>query len=117
MIVNVNGEKFAVSVSYDDTNTTSTLTESPVIQGETPEVSGETKEVVAPLEGIFFLTKESSEKAVKVGDTIKEGDLLGYIEAMKTMNAIKAESDGIIASIQKENGADVEEEDVLFLIK
>ena len=49
------------------------------------------REVAAPLEGKFFLTKNAQETPLKVGDKVKEGDLLCYVEAMKTYNAIRAE--------------------------
>lgn len=117
MIVDVNGEKFAVKVSYDDMLGSNASVEKEPVQPEKQVTSENASEVVAPLEGIFFLTKESSETAVKVGDKIEEGDRLGYIEAMKTMNAIKAEQRGEIVAILKNNGADVEEEDVLFVIR
>lgn len=117
MIIDVNGEKFAVSISYDDTTSSPSPVSISADEPSTKSISTNIEEVEAPLGGIFFLTKESSETPVKVGDTIKKGDLLGYIEAMKTMNAIKADSNGVIEAIKKANGADVEEEDILFLIK
>lgn len=119
MVVDVNGEKFAVTVSYDGAPAAAAVASSAAPQPVVAPAasSGESKEVQAPLEGIFFLTKESSETPVKVGDVIKEGDLLGYIEAMKTMNAIRAEFGGKIVEIGKSNGADVEEDDVLFRIQ
>ena len=70
-------------------------------------------EVIAPLEGKFMLTKDTSEKALKVGDMVKEGDLVCYIESMKTYNAIVAEKAGKVVGILKSNGDSVEEDDVL----
>ena len=75
------------------------------------------KEIVAPLEGKFYLTKESSETPLKVGDNVKEGDLIGYIEAMKTFNAIKADKAGKVAEIGYTSGSEVEEDDVLVKIQ
>lgn len=49
------------------------------------------KEVLSPLEGKFFLIKNASDTPVKVGDVVKEGDVLCYVEAMKTYNAVRAE--------------------------
>lgn len=73
--------------------------------------------VLAPLEGKFYLTKDSSETAIKVGDTIGAGDLIGYVEAMKTYNAIKADVGGQVVELVQNSGSDVEEDDVLVRIK
>ncbi len=78
--------------------------------------TGESKEVLSPLEGKFFLTKDSSETPLKVGDTVKEGDLLGYVEAMKTYNAIRAEFGGVVKEICLANGESVSEDDTLKII-
>ena len=121
MFVDVNGEKFRVSVSYgEQTAEPVAAAESPapataVAQpvASTPSGNGASYEVLAPLEGKFYLTKESSEKPLNVGDQIKSGDLVGYVEAMKTFNAIRSERDGKVLEICFKSGADVEEDDVL----
>jgi len=113
IFVDVNGEKFKVGISYDE-NEKSEPT--PVPAAKTPEVvqpSGGTIEIIAPLEGKFMFTKDSSESALKIGDVVKEGDLICYIESMKTYNAIVAEKGGKVVSILKANGDNVEEDDVL----
>ena len=117
MIVDVNGEKFKVGVSYDD-----------IAEAAAPASNGSAakeeaapaatngsvaSEVIAPLEGKFMLTKDTSETALKVGDTVKEGDLICYIESMKTYNAVVAESEGTVVGILKANGDNVDEDDVL----
>lgn len=117
MFVDVDGEKFKVSVSYDETNAASVTAKPETVAAPAPSSNGQLKEIIAPLEGKFYLTKESSEKAIKVGDTIKEGDLIGYIEAMKTFNAIKADKAGQIVEIAFDSGVEVEEDDVLVKIK
>ena len=81
-----------------------------------PVASGNMQEVQSPLEGKFYLTKNTSETAIKVGDMIKEGDLIGYVEAMKTFNAIRSDKAGKVAQILKSVGEDVEEDEVLVLI-
>lgn len=120
MVVNVDNESFVVNISYPNTEGgavhvaqkgQNTVENSAVV---TPPTGGQLKEVLSPLEGKFFLTKESSEKALKVGDTIKEGDLIGYIESMKTYNAISAEEAGIVREICFANGDSVDEDDILI---
>jgi len=118
MFIEVDGEKFKVSVSYNETSSEE-KTESQTAVEATPSVAtgkGELKEILAPLEGKFYLTKESSEKPLKVGDTIGKGDLIGYIEAMKTFNAIRTDKPGKVVEIVCASGSDVEEDDVLVKI-
>ena len=116
MVIDVNGEKFKVGVSYDGAEAAPVAASSaaPAKEEAAPAVNGSVaSEVIAPLEGKFMLTKDTSETALKVGDTIKEGDLVCYIESMKTYNAVVAESDGTVTAILKANGDNVDEDDVL----
>lgn len=113
MIVDVNGEKFKVGISYDENET---VTEKPA-ETKVPQpakINGTAIDIVSPLEGKFMLTKDTSEKAIKVGDEIREGDLVCYIESMKTYNAIVSEKAGKVAEIVVANGDAVEEDDVLI---
>jgi pyruvate carboxylase subunit B len=52
-----------------------------------------------------------------VGDVIKKGDLLCYIESMKTYNAISSDSDGKVIEICFNNSDAVQEDDVLFKLQ
>ena len=70
-----------------------------------------------PLEGKFFLVKNASDTPVKVGDVVKEGDVLCYVEAMKTYNAVRAEFGGTITAICLSSGDAVSEDDVLMTIQ
>ena len=70
----------------------------------------------SPLEGKFFLTKESSEKGIKVGDIIKKGDTVAYVEAMKVINAITSDVSGTVAEILVQTGTDVEEDENIIKI-
>ena len=54
---------------------------------------------------------------LKVGDTVKKGQTVCYIEAMKTFNAIAAECDGVITEICHNSGDTISEDDVLMKIK
>ncbi|WP_339738351.1 biotin/lipoyl-containing protein [uncultured Sunxiuqinia sp.] len=120
MIIDVDGEQFRVSVAYGDSQPAATSAQpatAPAAPASAPVASGPAKEVVAPLEGKFYLTKESSEKPIKVGDVIQEGDLIGYVEAMKTFNAIKSDVSGRVVELPAANGSEVEEDDVLVKIQ
>jgi len=118
--VDINGEKFVVSVSYGDSDTGSSSTESPkstqAIASSAP-ASSETKAVTAPLEGNYYKTKDSSEKAVKPGDEIKEGDIIGYIESMKVYNAITSDVSGKVVEVCFSDGESVEEDDILIKVQ
>ena len=53
---------------------------------------------------------------VQVGDTVKKGDTLCIIEAMKLLNEIEAEEDGVIKEVLVENGQPVEFGQPLFIL-
>ena len=111
--VNVNGEKFHVSISYNgdsDNGSESTTASTP----QTASSNEAAKEILAPLEGKVYLTKDSSETPKKVGDQVNKGDIICYIEAMKVTNAVKADQSGTIVEICMKDGEDVFDDDVLM---
>ena len=74
-------------------------------------------EVKAPMIGTYYQAAEPGAEAfVKVGDPVSEGDTLCIIEAMKMMNKIESDADGIIERVLVQNGDPVEFDEVLFLI-
>ncbi len=71
----------------------------------------------APMVGTFYRSSGPDAAAfVEVGQTVKEGDTLCIIEAMKLMNEIEADASGVIKSIQVENGQAVEYGQPMFVI-
>jgi acetyl-CoA carboxylase biotin carboxyl carrier protein len=73
--------------------------------------------ILAPMIGTFFLTPEPGTEAfVKVGDEVSQGDTLCIIEAMKMMNQIESDVDGIVERILVQSGDPVEYDQALFLI-
>jgi acetyl-CoA carboxylase biotin carboxyl carrier protein len=79
---------------------------------------GKFVKVVAPMVGTFYRAPApDAPPYVQAGDTVKEGQVLGIIEAMKLMNEIKAETAGKIAKIKYENGQPVEFGQPLFLVE
>ena len=71
----------------------------------------------APMVGTFYRSSGPDAAAfVEVGQTVKEGDTLCIIEAMKLMNEIEADVSGVIKSIQVENGQAVEYGQPMFVI-
>jgi len=74
-------------------------------------------EVKAPMIGTYYQASEPNAEAfVKVGDPVSEGDTVCIIEAMKMMNKIECDVDGIVERILVQNGDPVEYDEVLFLI-
>ena len=111
--VSVNGQTYEVNIAYG--NEVPTATTAPAAGAAVP--AGEGEDLLAPLEGKFYLVKDNSETPKKVGDSIQEGDVLGYIEAMKTFNAIRADKAGVITAILVNSGDSVEEDDPIFKIQ
>ena len=80
------------------------------------EISG--TPVKAPLIGTFYCAPSPDEKAfVEVGQSVKQGDVVGIIEAMKLMNEITAPADGVVKCIYAENGRMVEYGEVLMVLE
>ena len=113
MHIEINGEKYEVKVSYEDTQTIPE--QKPNADSSISQLSSNgNKEILAPIEGNFMLTKNNSEKPLKIGDQVKDGDLIGYIEAMKVYNAIHADKSGTVTEICSQDGAHVDEDDLLI---
>ena len=75
-------------------------------------------EVKAPMLGVFYASPApEAAPFVQIGDTVKKGDVLCIIEAMKLMNEIAAETDGEIEEICPANGQIVEFAQTLFVLR
>lgn len=74
--------------------------------------------VKSPLVGTFYAApSETAEAFVNVGSVVKKGQTLGIVEAMKLMNEIDSEFDGIVEEILVKNGDTVEYGQPLFRIR
>ncbi len=74
--------------------------------------------VRSPIVGVFYAAPaENAETYVSVGDSVKKGQTLCIVEAMKLMNEITAEEDGMILEICVTNGQIVEYGTELFRIR
>ena len=72
----------------------------------------------SPMVGTFYrAASPTSDPFVEVGQTVKEGQTLCIIEAMKLMNEIEAEKSGVVKAILVENGTPVEYGEPLFVIE
>ena len=74
--------------------------------------------VTAPMVGIFYEALAPGKPSfVELGQSVKKGDVLCIIEAMKIMNQVESEHDGVISKIMVENGDPVEYGQLLFVIR
>lgn len=89
--------------------------EAPAAPAPAPEAAG--KEVPAPMVGVVYLqANPDADPYVQVGDSVKKGQVLCLIEAMKLMNEIVAPQDGVVSAILVENENIVEYGQALFRI-
>lgn len=87
--------------------------EKPILQKE--EVQGE--DLLSPMPGTYYSAPTPEDPPfVSVGSKVSKGQTLCIIEAMKIMNEIESEFDGIITAINVENSDPVEYNQVLFKI-
>ena len=90
----------------------------PVAAAPEPAAPSSANAVKSPMVGTFYRSP-SPEAAVfvEVGQTVRVGDVLCIVEAMKVMNEIKAEMSGVITEILLENGSPVEFGQPLFRVR
>jgi len=82
-----------------------------------PEAGQEGHVVKAPMVGTFYRSASPDAKPfVEVGQTIKEGQTICIIEAMKLMNEIEADASGAVKAVLVENGQPVEYGQPLFIL-
>ena len=73
--------------------------------------------VKSPLVGTFYAAPaEDAQPFVSVGDRVKKGQTVAIVEAMKLMNEIESDFDGVISEVFVENGNMVEYGQPLFSI-
>jgi len=86
--------------------------------GEVGDAEIELAVVKSPIVGTFYRSAEPSAPSfVEIGSTVKKGQVLCIIEAMKLMNEIDSEYDGEIANVYVENGQPVQYGERLFAIR
>ena len=91
-------------------------TPAPAAASEASEEGG--KVITSPLVGTFYsASSPDAEPFVKEGDTVKKGQVLGIIEAMRLMNEIESEFDGVVEAVLVSNEEVLEYEQPLFRIR
>ena len=107
------------------TNTTEKNVEPIILKEDTvttgqqeKKVEPEGKIIKSPLVGTFYAAPaEDAPAFVSVGDTVKKGQVVAIVEAMKLMNDIESDFDGKIVEIYVENGDAVEYGQPLFCVE
>lgn len=99
--------------NYQETKVESSATQS---SSEIENISGH--EIKSPMVGTFYEAPSPGSKPfVNVGDSVKAGDTLCIIEAMKMLNQIESDKSGVIKAILVENAQPVEFNQVIFVIE
>lgn len=89
-----------------------------VTKSPAPEEDSRLKKVTSPFVGTFYAAPSpTSSPYVKDGQSVKKGDVLCIVEAMKLMNEIESEISGKVRSVLAENGQPVEYGQPLFLVE
>jgi acetyl-CoA carboxylase biotin carboxyl carrier protein len=101
--------------------TANPVTVAPVVEAAAmvaePEAAPEGHVLKSPMVGTFYRASGPDAKPfVEIGQSVKSGDTVCIIEAMKLLNEIEADCDGVIKAVQVENGQPVEFGQPLFLI-
>lgn len=110
------GTKVIISAFGSQSVVTSQEVMQPVVEQMNVPVS-DAQTVKAPLVGTFYAApSEEAAPYVQVGDQVKKGQTLGIVEAMKLMNEIESEYDGVVVEVCVKNGAMVEYGQPLFRI-
>lgn len=108
--------KVIISAFGSQSAVTSQEVMQPVVEQMNVPVS-DVQTVKAPLVGTFYAApSEEAAPYVQVGDQVKKGQTLGIVEAMKLMNEIESEYDGVVVEVCVKNGAMVEYGQPLFRI-
>ncbi len=90
----------------------------PAAEAPAPAAAPTGHTVKSPMVGTFYRSSSPGAKAfVEVGDTIKQGDTICIVEAMKILNEIEADKTGTVTQILVDNGQAVEYGQPLFVIE
>jgi acetyl-CoA carboxylase biotin carboxyl carrier protein len=86
-------------------------------EGEAQAPAPEGHVIRSPMVGTFYRSSAPGAKPfVEIGQAVKAGDTLCIVEAMKLLNEIEADQDGVVKAVLVENGQPVEYGEPLFVL-
>jgi acetyl-CoA carboxylase biotin carboxyl carrier protein len=89
-----------------------------VTAAQEPKSEAEGHKILAPMVGTFYAAPSPmSPPFARIGQTVKRGDIVCIIEAMKVMNQIESDVDGVVTALLVENGHPVEYGQPLLIVK
>lgn len=110
--VNVNGTDYVISIELmSDEEAAKAKSAAPASAPAAPVAAGEGSAVAAPMQGTILSVN------VKDGDSVKKGQVLFILEAMKMENEIVAPKAGTITSVTVEKGASIQTDQVLATLQ
>lgn len=109
--VNVNGTSYEIEIELMSESEATAAAAAPKAAPAAPAAAGEGEKISAPMPGTILDVR------VNVGDTVKKGQILMILEAMKMENEIMAGEDGTVTSVAAVKGASVQTGDLLCTIK
>ncbi len=90
----------------------------PTTEEDAPAATDHLVEITSPMVGTFYRAPSPSADAfVEVGQRVSTGDVLCIIEAMKLMNELESDRDGVLREVCVEDGEPVEYGQVLFRVE
>ena len=118
--LNVNGEAYTVTVDQEMKQTKKpVVTSTPSASRVVPAAGGSVQKASAPAAGAKVTTPLPGtilDVFVNVGDTVKSGQTVVLLEAMKMENNIEADTDGTVKEVKVRKGDSVLEGDILVVI-
>ncbi|TAN44042.1 MAG: acetyl-CoA carboxylase biotin carboxyl carrier protein [Nitrospirae bacterium] len=116
--VKIKREKFFGHIEMQQTGVDKRDVKKEDIAGPEVDVEGRLFTVTSPIVGTFYRSPSPDAASfVESGSRVKKGQVLCIVEAMKLMNEIESEIDGVVVRALVENGSPVEYGEPLFLIE
>ena len=106
------------TASTDDIVNSDSVNESGLNKSDIKTSDDSVLTVNSPLVGVFYSSASPEADAyVAIGDRVKKGQVIGIVEAMKLMNEIESDYDGVVTDILGDNEQMVEYGQPMFVIK
>lgn len=110
--IKVNGKSYKVELeAIEEVKSNAPVTEKKEEVKASAPVTGDGNKVLSPIQGTVINIK------VKVGDTVKKGQTVCVVEAMKLENDVVSEFDGTVAEILVSKGSNVSAKGALMIVK